>query len=116
LEIRKGGEVTIPSFADGVLWGKLYMQLERCSSLPGFTLKPRNRAQRLQNIRKVLRGLSEKKSIPLSSLAMVEEELLEGKADAVVQLLLRIRDVYKLQKYSSGGDGGDGNQHEEHMR
>jgi hypothetical protein len=98
LEVHDGGRVTIPSLTDGVLLCKLIQRLERSGALPGFTAYPRSRAQKLQNIRKVLEVLSRKKRIPLSSLA-IEEEIIEGNATVVVDLLHRIKDVYKAQSH-----------------
>jgi len=96
-EVGDNGQVTMPSLSDGVLLGKLLQHLERSSSLPGFTEKPKCRAQRLQNIRKVLGALSKNKQIPLSALS-IEEDILSGRVDSIVELILRIRDVYKFHK------------------
>jgi hypothetical protein len=93
----------LPSFQDGVLFGKLIQKLERKGNelsflFKGFTEYPKNRAQKLQNIRKVLSFLVREKKIPESAGGVsVEEEILEGNSVVIIDLLLKIRDVYRLK-------------------
>jgi hypothetical protein len=94
--VRDSDLLFIPSFQDGVLLAKLIQRLERCDPISGVTQQPKSRAQKLQNIRKVLNFLSQNKKIPLSALS-IEEEILEGNSIAIVDLLLKIKDVYKFK-------------------
>ena len=68
--------IYIPTFSDGIILGKLIQKLERCGPINGWTEQPKSRAQKLQNIRKILNYLSNNNKIPLSSLA-IEEEILK---------------------------------------
>lgn len=61
--------------------------------LPGTTHEPKTRAQRVQNIRRVLERLERKQTIPLSMLAC-DEDILQGRSDVLLPLLLRIRKAF----------------------
>lgn len=97
-EVKEAGKHdTLPAFADGVIFCKLLQFLERGSTIPGVVLTPKTRAHKLQNIRKVLDMLTRHKHVPLSVLAY-EDDILEGRAQAIVDVLLKIKEVYKFRR------------------
>ncbi len=84
-------------FTDGVLLGRLVQKLERMS-IPGFELKPKTQAQRLQNVRRSLECLADRnKRLTLRSLS-VEEEVLAGDGLVMLTLLDNIRKAYALHR------------------
>jgi hypothetical protein len=82
-------------FSDGILLRNIIKRLDRNMELKGFNINPKTNAQKLQNIRKILEFLSYNKKIPLSILKC-EMDILNGVTDIIVNLLLKIRDVYKI--------------------
>ena len=69
---------------------RLIEKLERIrGALPGTTHEPKSRAQRVQNIRRVLERLEHKQTIPLSVLNC-DEEILAGNSVTLLRLLLRV--------------------------
>lgn len=64
-------------------------------SIPGTVKIAKYHAQRLQNIRRAFEVLSNNNKIPLSALTC-EEAILEGRVDAVVTLLMKIRKAYSI--------------------
>jgi hypothetical protein len=80
-------------FKDGVCLARLVSKLER-RELPGIELRPKSAAQRFQNIRRSLEFLAEyNRRIPLRTLS-IEEEIYEGDAQCILQLLETLRKAY----------------------
>lgn len=97
-EVKEAGKHdTLPAFADGVIFCKLLQHLERSNAIPGVVLTPKTRAHKLQNIRKVLDMLTRHKHVPLSVLAY-EDDILDGRAHAIVDILLKIKEAYKNRR------------------
>lgn len=73
---------------------RLIERLERIRGiLPGTTHEPKSRAQRVQNIRRVLERLERKQTIPLTMLTC-DDDILQGRSQVLLSLLLRIRKAF----------------------
>jgi hypothetical protein len=115
--IQPNGSFQLPLFANGVLFCQLFASLARLKQpIQGVCQNPRNRAQRVQNVRKFLDLLTKtnKSDFPVH-IKSYEEDILLGKGDVIVDLLLKMKDCFKYTKTRSpsggsgmGGDGGSG--------
>ena len=99
--LQPDGSFVLPYFADGVLFCQLIACLTRCSKQPilGCCEKPHNRAQKVQNIRRFLDMLTKtnKSDFPVH-IKSFEEDILAGKGEVIVKLLLKMKDCYKYFK------------------
>lgn len=64
------------------------------SRIQNVTINPKSKASCLHNIKKALRILKKKKSIPLY-LIYAEQEIYEGNPDIIFDLLKHIKYAYK---------------------
>jgi len=90
---------TASEFTDGILLADLVERLEEArGGLSGISRKPKARATKLQNIRRVLAVLEKKQTIPLE-LIHKEFEILKGDSLIIVRLLKSIRKVRFASSY-----------------
>jgi hypothetical protein len=84
------------TFRDGTLLCRLVEKLERCPRLPGTVDAPvALPAQRVQNVRKAMDCLKKGCArLPVSAF-MYDNDIVDGKIDAIVTLLLRLRKAYR---------------------
>ena len=78
----------------GVLLYRVVQVLERLGlNPPGFSAAPKTLGQRSQNTRRALSVLSKNKKMSQTVLS-IEEDLVRGRCDVFVDLLVKLRKVY----------------------
>ena len=96
--IKGAGELLAERLADGVLLCKLVEKLEHVTIAgvqEGSGQRGLHAAAKLQNVKRALAMIGKRQTkIPLSSL-MFAEEIVAGKSDVLVTLLLRLKKAYK---------------------
>ena len=88
-----------------LLLGRLVEELEHIrGGLKGVCRRPRTPAQRLNNIKRALSVLGDKKSMPVDHL-WSEEAIREGDTSVIVPLLEQMRRAYGHHLKKMGGEG-----------
>ena len=100
--IQPDGSFRLAPFTNGVLFCKLIESLARLKQpIAGFCEKPHSRAQCVQNVRRFLDTLTKinKVDFPIH-IKSYEEDILLGKGEVIVDLLLKMKESYKFFKTS----------------
>ena len=93
--MQPNGSFFLPAFKNGVLLCQIIQCLERMKQpLQGYCAKPRSNAQCVQNVRRALEALIQKSGFPVI-IKSWESEILQGRGEVIIDLLLRMKESYK---------------------
>ena len=98
--IQPDGSFQLPLFSDGVIFCKVFATLARDHKpVPGLCEKPHTKAQNVQNVRRFLDLLTQtNKTLFPVHVKSYEEDIVNGRGDVIVDLLLRLKECYKHVK------------------
>jgi hypothetical protein len=93
----------IPGFNDGVKLCEILLKASRLASMPGVTLAPHNKAQRMQNIRHFLEYAGKFAKDLRPSELFIDEDIVEGRAGLqLLHILDRIKATSIRGRYEVG--------------